>query len=449
MRMPRDNGRTLVMTVGTGNIDSIEETLLTPLRKSIATDAWKAVVLLPSTVTASFADRLRQDLDGVHIEIHPLPEGDENDADRAYAHFDRVLAALLQRASPARIEVDFTRGTKAMSAALVLAATRRAIPGLRYLDGPRDRRGMVEPGSERVHRIPTTTVDGHRRLDLARALLRRGDFAAVSDVLPDPDHPSASLYADELLTTIRAVRAAARFYAAWDRLDYASATNIEVGAPPSNDWEPMWPTDAMRTWVNDLAREPERSDHPTMVAWLRRLVVDLQANGERRVRAGQYEDALVRAYRTLELIGQIRLFDRGLDSGNLNPHHAAVKALQDRLKEKNDAPLPVGPGGELQAGRSQVARILKRCGDGLAQRLFDFENVPLLKPTLRNTSVLVHGFVARAPDDPEPLRDLFNDLDALIREDGGAAATDRLQVARSPAFCARFPRRHDAGDDKS
>ena len=46
MRMPRDNGRTLVMTVGTGDVNRIEDTLLTPLRKSIATDAWNAVVLL-------------------------------------------------------------------------------------------------------------------------------------------------------------------------------------------------------------------------------------------------------------------------------------------------------------------------------------------------------------------------------------------------------------------
>ena len=435
--MPEDSGRILVLTVGTGNIDSIEQTLLTPLRKSIATDAWNAVVLLPSTVTASFAHRLREELAGVDIQIHPLPEGDENDADRAYAHFDQVLAALLQRASPDRIEVDFTRGTKAMSAALVLAATRRAIPGLRYLVGRRDRRGIVEPGFERVHRIPTTTVDGHRRLDLARALLRRGDFAAVPDVLPDPNHPSASLYADDLLAAFRAVRAAAYFYAAWDRLDYASAADVEVDAPPSTDWEPVWPIDAMGVWVTELTREPERSDHPAMAAWLRRLVVDLQANGERRVRAGQHEDALVRAYRTLELIGQIRLFDRGLDSSDLDPDHAEVKALQNRLEKKKDAPLSVGPGDELQAGRLQVARILKRCGDGLAQRLLDFENVPLLKPTLRNTSVLVHGFVVRAPDDPEPLRSLFDSLDALIREDGGPAVADRLQVARSPTFPTR------------
>ena len=430
----QDSGRTLVMTVGTGDIDRIEDTLLTPLRKSIATDAWDVVVLLPSTVTESFARRLREELDGVEIEIRPLPQGDENDADRAYAHFDHVLAAILQRAPPAQIEVDFTRGTKAMSAALVLAATRRAIPRLRYLVGRRDRRGMVEPGSEKVHRIRTTTVDGHRRLDLARALLQRGDFAAVADILPDPDHPHASLYTDDLLAVTRAVRAAARFYAAWDRLDYTSASDVDVGASPSNDWFPVWPTDAMRAWVQDLQREPERSDHPAMTAWLRRLVVDLLANGERRVRDGHHEDALVRAYRVLELIGQVRLFDYGLDSASLDSNHEAVKAVQQRLEKKNDAPLTFRREGKLQAGRSQTARILKRCGDALAKRLFDFENAPLLKPTLRNTSVLVHGFVARAPDDPEPLHNLFNDLEALARQDGGPDVAERFRIARSPAF---------------
>ena len=431
--LPRD-ARTLIMTVGTGDIDQLEDTLLTPLRKSIATDAWDAVVLLPSTVTESYARRLREELDGVGIEIHPLPPGDEDDPDQAYAHFDRVLTAVLQETAPEQIEIDFTRGTKAMSAALVLAATRRAIPRLRYLVGPRDRRGTVEAGSEKVRRIRTTTVDGHRRLDLARTLLQKGDFAAVADVLPDADGPRAGLYPDALIVASRTVRAAARFYAAWDRLDYASAAGLDAGAPPTRDWSTVWPTGAMRAWVRDLECEPERSDHPAMAARLRRLVVDLLANGERRVRSGQHEDALVRAYRVLELIGQARLFDHRLDSAALDPDHDAVKDLQRKLEKKSDTPLTSGPGGKLQAGRLHVARILKRCNDPLAPRLFEFDKGSLLRPTLRNTSVLVHGFVARAPDDPAPLHELFGALELLVREDGGPAVAERLRVARSPAF---------------
>ena len=78
--------------------------------------------------------------------------------------------------------------------------------------------------------------------------------------------------------------------------------------------------------------------------------------------------------------------------------------------------------------------ILKECGDPLAERLLQFDREALLKPTLRNNSVLVHGFVARAPDDPEPLRRLFRELEALARQDGGDAVEDRLRIARAPSF---------------
>ena len=437
--MPQHRGRTLVMTVGTGDLDRLEETLFTPLRKSIATDAWTRVVLLPSSVTEDFARTLRRRLDGTAVEVSPLPPDDENDADAAYAHFDGVLAMVLRDVEPEDVEVDFTRGTKAMGAALVLAATRRAIPRLRYVTGRRDRRGMVEPGSEQVRGIRTAVVDGHRRLDLARELLQRGNFAAVANVLPDPDHSPAETAADALLVATGAVRAASRFFAAWDRLDYASAATPEVGAQPSSDWDRVWPTDAMRAWVTALDREPERSDCPAMAAWLRRLVVDLLANGERRIRDGHHEDALVRAYRTLELVGQAHLFKHDLDSGNLDPNHDAVRALQQKLEKKNDAPLESGRGGKLQAGRQQVARLLKICGDPLGERLLGFEENPLLKPTLRNNSVLVHGFAARAPADPVPLRGLFQELEELVREDCGEAiadAADWLRIARSPAFDA-------------
>ena len=427
-------GRALIMTVGTGDVDRVEETLFTPLRKSIATDAWGRVVLLPSRVTEEFARALQDRIDGAEVDVAPLPAGDENDADAAYAHFDHVLAAVLDDFAPQDVVVDFTRGTKAMSAALVLAATRRAVPRLRYITGRRDRRGMVEPGSEQVRQIRTTAVDGHRRLDLAREHMRRGAFAAVANVLPDSDAPLARLYPDDFLQAARAVRTTARFYAAWDRLDHAGAAKVDVGEPPSSEWTELWPTERMHGWVCDLEREPERSDHEAMAARLRRLVLDLMANGERRIRHGQHEDALVRAYRALELLGQARLFDRNLDSGDLDGAHRAVQAVQRKIAKKGQDPIRKDRGDKLQAGRQQVGRILKECGDPLAERLLQFDREALLKPTLRNNSVLVHGFVARAPDDPEPLRRLFRELEALARQDGGDAVEDRLRIARAPSF---------------
>ena len=46
--MPEHQRRAIVLTVGTGNINQIEETVLGPLRKSIREGDWDKVVLLPS-----------------------------------------------------------------------------------------------------------------------------------------------------------------------------------------------------------------------------------------------------------------------------------------------------------------------------------------------------------------------------------------------------------------
>ena len=431
--MAKYGGRVLVMTIGTGDRDQLEKTLFTPLQKSIATDAWAKVVLLPSRVTEGFARTLHERIDGAAVDVSPLL-GDENDADAAYAHFDSVLAGILQDVEPKDVEADFTRGTKAMSAALVLAATRWGVPLLRYVTGRRDQRGVVEPGSEQVRTIGTATVNGHRRLDLARELMGRGNFAAVADVLPEPAHQSAQIYPNDFLESARSVRAAALFYAAWDRLDYAEAAATTVGEPPSAVWVGLWPTKDRRAWVDELANEPERADHPAMAVRLRRLVVDLLANGERRIRQGQNEDALIRAYRLLELIGQARLFDHGLDSDGLDPDHPAVQTVRRESAKKKRPPFSEGPGVRLQASRFQVGRILRHCSDPLAKPLLKFEEKSLLKPTQRNTSVLVHGFAARAPSEPELLRRLFHDLEELAGKDGGVEKVDKqLCIARFPA----------------
>ena len=182
--MTTEGGRVLVMTVGTGDLTRIEETLFVPLRKSITTDAWVRVILLPSDMTEEFAERLRNGMETVDAVIRPLPARAENDADRAYAHFDAVLSEVLRATPPHRVVVDFTRGTKAMSAAVVLAATRREVPYLRYITGRRDQRGMVQAGSEKVRQIRTTVAAGHRRLDLARDLMLRGNFPAAEAVMP-------------------------------------------------------------------------------------------------------------------------------------------------------------------------------------------------------------------------------------------------------------------------
>src|SRR5262249_13269093 len=150
---------------------------------------------------------------------------------------------------------------------------------------------------------------------------------------------------------------------AWDRLDYkaAFAVALDMQAAVPIPWSRFAPTAAMRDWVGRLAEPfPPDTDNPSRAARLRFQVLDLLATAERRLRDHQFEDAIIRAYRIVEMVGQLRLFDHGLDSGALPPDHPVVKALQDQLVKDKSPVLTKARRGFLEASRQQVARLLKR-----------------------------------------------------------------------------------------
>ena len=160
-----------------------------------------------------------------------------------------------------------------------------------------------------------------------------------------------------------------------------------------------------------------------MAAHLRAVICDLLANAERRLRDQHFEDALIRAYRVLELIGQVRLFDRGYNSADLPPNDEVIKDLHfSKGMEK------------LKASRYQAVKLLERLGDPLAGRLSQFDKRHSASQTgRRNDSILNHGFTATAPPEAAPLCKVIADLECLLKEDDPKAG-ERLKVARSLDF---------------
>ena len=437
MTVHPDGRKALVLTVGTGNFDDIERTLLAPVLRSVECGQWGRVVLLPSRETEELARALRERIPSPGITIDPLPErGQENDADACFGHFDQVLEQLgADGFEPVDIVTDFTRGTKAMSAALVLAAIGRDIPILRYVHSEqRDKRGMVVPGTERIGEIRTTLATARRLLDRAGHLMRRGDFSAVIELLPDLNRPFAGLFPKRFRVEAEALRAAAEVYAAWDRLDYASAVEIiERRGPDAVKAGEFATTPTMLRWLTRLAQKPDQEEREAMAHYLRRLVCDLLANAERRLRDRHFEDTLLRAYRVLELIGQIRMFSHGYDSASLPPDDVRIEAFRKHLRKRKSHDFGRNK-GKLTAPRELAARFLKRLGDPLASRLLQFDTRHGESPTRgRNHSILVHGFTATAPPEDTPLRNVLIDLESLLREDD-PKALERMKVARSLSF---------------
>ena len=418
-------GNVLVLTVGTGNREALEESLLKPLEKSIDEGEWCEVFLLPSRVTEGFAARLAERFPDLSVRIEPLPEPDmENDVDACYGHFDAVLGKLLKDYEATSVTVDFTRGTKAMSAALVLAAVRRDIPQLRYVWGERDERGMVVPDTERIGEFATERVTARRRIDAAKGLMGHGNFAAALDLLPDSSGQSGKLL-PEVLHDATVLRRQAAFYAAWDRLDYAEADRLASEARLEADL-----SDAV-SWVRRLAQAPEPKGHASMARWLRAIACDLLQNGRRRIRDRHFEDALLRAYRVLELVGQFRLFDHGIDSASVDPDLESVRGLRETLKKKGSQDFGTGRDARLTASRELAARLLKCLGDPLGAELLKFdEKHGGIDAKKRNHSILIHGFEAEAKSHSKSsLDNLYDALDKLLRK-AEPRADDMIKTAR-------------------
>jgi CRISPR-associated protein (TIGR02710 family) len=412
----------LLLTVGTGNKEKLEETLYQPLLKSARDGKWALIILLPSQETRKHAEELKTRLADRVVEIHPLPQPwDENAIDSCYRHFDGVIAALRLRGfAPAALTADFTRGTKAMSAALMLAAVRHGVAMTRYIEGDRDDRGMVLPGSEKIRGFAPEEALFARRLDEARALFQSGSFAAVEKLLAPEALADVSR---DIHARAAAVRPLAAFCLAWDRLDYQAADaalpKCDVGALPQ-DWRAFFPPHDVQNWVSLLAEPAKSADKKAMAERTERLIADLLANARRRIAQGQYEDGLIRAYRALELLGQSRLFALGYDSGKMPPEDARVKNFLATLKENENKPQKRDSAYLL--AREQVARFLKTHfpDDGFGERLLTFATREGDCIVNRNKSILTHGFNAVSTNARGELEKALAGLERLFRDLAGS-----------------------------
>ncbi len=414
--------KAILLTVGTGTADEIEKTIIGPFRKSFEAGEWDRILLLPSKETEGNARLLQSRFGQFPIEVHALPKaGDEENTDSAFRYFDSVIAGLLAAGFRAEdCTADITRGTKAMTAALALAAMTHRLGKLRYIAARRDKSGMAVPGTERVDDAEPRVIARRRDLNLAHAFLRAANFRAAEQLLTEAE-PKGHLR-EELRWTLWA----AQFWGAWDRFDYKSARKYarRDGLPqnhPGSIEEFLPSQDQIQVLEILSGDEPPRARDNALSC--RMLAADLLANAERRLQEGHNEEVLVRLYRVLELLGQCRLFEYGIDSANVPSGDPRVQQWLQAAGRPDPGPEP------LKLARLDAAKLLDflertegpaRGLPPIGSRLADLKWLGDFGPEMRNTSVLIHGFRARTRGRGNELRQLLQDIIAFFSsEDDG------------------------------
>lgn len=400
--------KALFLTVGTGNKDNQNDSLFNPLRKSIKESGAGIVVFLPSQETLSTAQKLKSEFEGLlKVYIEPLKEkGMEEDADLCFTFFDHLFQDMLKVVEAKDIIVDFTRGTKVMSAALYSAGLRNKISDFRYITSmQRDVHGQVIAGTEEIKYIDASYARYLAILDQCKNLFEVNQFSAVQTLLNVSNAPK------KLREQTKNVSMLAEFYTAWDRLDYQKAKEIcPTFEMKETIFEKFSVPQQIQNWIKNLSVESfetpddrfltkEECLHNAERAFL--LVFDLYGNALRRLKAGQLEDAAIRAYRMLEMIGQIKLFKMGFDSSRMPTSNREIDDYCQRNSIFKKPNLDF-----YMFSRKNTAEFLRFKNDPIGSVLLSYEEKVA---DIRNNSILIHGYKSRV-DNEKKLRGILDDL---------------------------------------
>jgi CRISPR-associated protein (TIGR02710 family) len=397
--------KALVQSVGTGTRFDVDITkpLLWHFRRSGA----GFVAWLVSSESRMLAQKMASatNLSQKEYEIHTLTNIE--DVERCYRECLALLRDLTQRGFAAQdIEVDYTSGTKAMTAGLVLAAVAHRCATLSYITGERSG-GVVVDGTERLVPVEPRRVWADERIRLAIEFCRQLRFDSARELLKDLHDPWLDTYERRLRDGVLAV---ANGYGAWDRFDYARATGELNKARQFIDTQELRsfspPLDLFSLLPKLKAPVEREKERESMGKYLSAdRLADLFNNAKRRLREGRYDDALARLYRFGEMLAQLVLYkEYQIDTADVHVGRVP-EPLRARLEAQRNQE------GLIQIGLQQDYDLLKafghKVGISFGQGAFRGIGVLLKK---RNVSLLAHGLAPIEREDVEALTSRLAEL---------------------------------------
>jgi hypothetical protein len=333
--------------------------------------------------------------------------------DSLYACYEaarNAISGLMQKNSNARILVDYTGGTKSMTAGLAAAGLDEPNCELFLVSGTRTDRIKVQGTDHYTRALNVFDLRGKRSVDEALKLIKKYDYSGAVSVF---EKVAATSVSDEFQGKLQKLVAWFKAFDFWDRFDLMNARNT---AEPLRRYcvEHCKYLDKLNT-EEDLYLKAE----------------DLLFNAERRAVAGRYDDAVARLYRAAEMIAQIRLQKRhGVDSGD-------VKIIIQSEDTKRFLEQHKGSDGKIRVPLFAGWKLLLMLDDKPLGEWFS-RNEGRLQDFLatRNSSILAHGMTpvdaATYQNKGAAFLQLCRDALSLLADERSKTATLALQLPNAP-----------------
>lgn len=334
-------------------------------------------------------EQTRQHVDGVVTKVSQTLTGlthesvvldDPDDPDAVL----RRCSQEIERLAPSgQVLVDYTGGTKSMSAGLLLAAVLDDAD-IYVTSAPRRNDTAVDHG-QATSPVAATASLYLLRKTVVPQLVQHHDYAQAHAVVLSilaKSLPGAERRALQHLQQLLCG------FAHWDRFDHDAAK--QALKPCKGDlqdrglWDFLGNSARERIKLADTSRDPQQGGSDDSMGW---LVADLIRNAERRAKGQRFDDAVGRLYRALELWAQILLRSRhGIDTASVDLTDVYERAPQ--LREELS-----GRASPTKLGLVDSWRVLLALDPSPEVQRFDGCRGDVLKVLeVRNHSLFAHGF---------------------------------------------------------
>jgi len=344
-------------------------------------------------VAAAIVPKAREegvDLDAGRYDELELPDG--QDLASCLDHLRQLTPVVTEwaaRGAEFQVVVDFTGGTKCMSAAVGIQASRWPCV-FSYVGGTertKDGVGVVVSGAEKVvHQVNPWDALGYHAVEDYVVLLDQQAFLAAANV--------ATVSMKRVTSPVRkrefaVLEQLAKALDAWDRFDHATSKScFENVAKSANDLRAVLGSprgDRILARATKLAQHLGVLCHATPPS--RHHVLDLLANAKRRKDEGRIDDAVARLYRATEAIAQVVLKEsHGIESTEKFPLERIPEALRvEWASRANEGVVALG----LQDSYAVLESLNDPVGETFQKAGLSGSKSPLVA---RNRSILAHGF---------------------------------------------------------
>lgn len=293
---------------------------------------------------------------------------DADSLEEIYMALEEIDEEIKVKFPGARKAINYTGGTKSMTAGAVLFGTNNPEWELAFQHGPRRDLNIVS-GGDQWRTVNVFSIYAKGQYGVYEDLLSKYHYGTVEWLIRGIQQ--SGTLPREVLDKITRLRRCCQAFDAWDRFEHGLALELldVVGGKILSKWVVL---------AKQLTGQMRDID-----PYLK--VTDLIANSERRFVQGRYDDGVARLYRALEWLAQIRLStEYNIDTNDVDP-----ELMPDELRNQFE------PGanrtGKIRSDLVKDYRLLAALKDGLGHWWQANEKELIGKLEMRNYSILAHG----------------------------------------------------------